>query len=123
MRLFPRTKKKSERDIRLSARLYRISGMGSELVGSILGMALLGYFADRWFSTKPYLLMTGALLGLIGGFYNFLKQALRENRDMQKQWKRNHPGFQNHQPTEDMNFPENDENDSTEYPSPPPADH
>lgn len=52
-------------------------GLGTELAASVAGMLLLGYFLDQHFKTSPWLLLVGATAGLIGGFYNFIKQVQR----------------------------------------------
>ncbi len=49
-------------------------GLGTELAASVVGMLLIGYFLDKHFGTSPWLLLTGAAVGLIGGFYNFIKE-------------------------------------------------
>lgn len=50
-------------------------GLGTELVGSVVGMLLLGYFLDEHFHTSPWLTLTGALIGMVGGFYNFIREV------------------------------------------------
>lgn len=52
-------------------------GLGTELAASVVGMLLIGYFLDRHFNTSPWLLLIGAAVGLIGGFYNFIKVVQR----------------------------------------------
>jgi ATP synthase protein I len=52
-------------------------GLGTELAASVAGMLLLGYFLDQHFKTSPWLLLVGATVGLIGGFYNFIKEVQR----------------------------------------------
>ncbi len=52
-------------------------GLGTELAASVAGMLLLGYFLDKHFNTSPWLLLVGAAAGLIGGFYNFIKEVQR----------------------------------------------
>jgi F0F1-type ATP synthase assembly protein I len=51
-------------------------GLGIELVAPIL----LGVFVGRWldgrWGTKPWLLVVGAVLGLVLGFYSFLRSVL-----------------------------------------------
>lgn len=42
---------------------------GGELLGGILGGLLLGYCADATFSTKPFGMVIGLMLGIIAGFY------------------------------------------------------
>jgi len=52
-------------------------GLGTELAASVAGMLLIGYFLDIHFNTYPWLLLTGAVVGLIGGFFNFIKSIQR----------------------------------------------
>ncbi len=50
-------------------------GLGTELAASVAGMLLIGYFLDQHFNTSPWLLLTGAVIGTIGGFYNFFREV------------------------------------------------
>ena len=50
-------------------------GLGTELAASVAGMLLVGYFLDEHFNTSPWLLLAGAAIGMIGGFYNFIKEV------------------------------------------------
>ena len=43
------------------------------LTGAVLGLGLLGYFLDRQFQTRPYLLLAGLLLGVMVGLYDLWK--------------------------------------------------
>lgn len=52
-------------------------GLGTELAASVAGMLLLGYFLDKHFNTSPWLLLIGAAGGLIGGFFNFIREVQR----------------------------------------------
>lgn len=65
--------------------------MGTELVGGIVGMLLVGFLLDLWLGTKPWLAISGALLGLLAGGYNFIRRALKENRDSIARFKAEHP--------------------------------
>lgn len=56
--------------------LARLSGIGVELVAAIAGFTLAGYGWDRYFGTKPWGVLVGALLGLVGGMYNVIRQSL-----------------------------------------------
>jgi F0F1-type ATP synthase assembly protein I len=83
-------KQRSDEDDKSSSNLYRLSGMGIELTASVVGMALVGWLLDWALGTGPWLLVTFAVLGIIGGTYNFIKGALKENRAQQAQWRKRH---------------------------------
>ena len=59
-----------------SPTLARYAGMGVELAGAIIGLTLLGLWIDHRFGTKPKGVMIGAAIGIVGGMYNFIRQAL-----------------------------------------------
>lgn len=42
---------------------------GGAFLGSVLSGALLGYLADRWLGTDPWLVVTGITVGSVSGFY------------------------------------------------------
>lgn len=42
---------------------------GGELIGGIMGGLLFGYCADMTFETRPFGMVIGLFLGVIGGFY------------------------------------------------------
>jgi F0F1-type ATP synthase assembly protein I len=50
---------------------YSIIGAGFQFVFSILFFMGMGYLADRWLNTRPWLMLGGILLGLAAGFYAF----------------------------------------------------
>jgi len=54
----------------------RYAGMGIELAASIVGLTLVGYWVDHHFGTDRVGLTVGAVLGIVGGMYNFIRQAL-----------------------------------------------
>lgn len=41
---------------------------GGSFFGSILSGTLLGYFADQWLGTEPWLVIVGILLGTYSGW-------------------------------------------------------
>ena len=41
---------------------------GGSFFGSILSGTLLGYFADKWLGTDPWLVISGIALGTYSGF-------------------------------------------------------
>lgn len=53
---------------------------GGSFVSSILAGAGLGYLADLWLGTEPWLVVAGILLGSYSGFMNVWKWA-REGED------------------------------------------
>lgn len=59
----------------------RLSGIGVELAAAVAGFTLAGYFWDRHFGTNPWGVLTGAILGLVGGMYNVIRQALAATRE------------------------------------------
>ncbi len=58
--------------------------MGTEFAGAICGLTLAGYWIDRHFETGTKGVLIGASIGLIGGMYNFIRQALELSRRTQK---------------------------------------
>lgn len=47
------------------------------LVGGIILLGGLGFWADRWLGTAPWLLVAGLTLGIVVGFYEIVKSTLR----------------------------------------------
>lgn len=43
------------------------------LIGGIVLLGGLGYFADDWFGTSPWLLLVGLLMGILVGFYELIR--------------------------------------------------
>ena len=50
--------------------------MGIELAAAIVALTLAGLWVDHTFGTGRKGVIIGATLGVVGGFYNFLRQAL-----------------------------------------------
>jgi ATP synthase protein I len=61
--------------------LARLSGIGVELVAAIAGFTFAGYWWDRHFGTHPWGVLTGAILGVVGGMYNVIRQSLAATRE------------------------------------------
>ena len=51
--------------------------MGLELAASIIGLTLAGVWADHHFRSGPVGVLVGAGLGVVGGMYNFIREALQ----------------------------------------------
>jgi len=60
--------------------LMRYASMGFELAAAIVGLSLLGLWVDYRFGTRPVGVLVGAGIGVIGGFYNFIRAALQLSR-------------------------------------------
>ena len=58
-----------------------LAGTGIELAAAVGGFSLLGYWIDRHYNSSPWGLLIGALLGLVGGFYNLIKASLSASRE------------------------------------------
>ena len=43
------------------------------LFACVASLTVIGWLADRWFGTKPWLLVGGIVLGAIAGFYQFVR--------------------------------------------------
>lgn len=59
----------------------RYSGAGLELAGATAGLALLGYWIDGKFGTKPWGILAGVFIGIVGGLYNLIKESLAAVRE------------------------------------------
>jgi ATP synthase protein I len=71
-----------ERESAASARGWgRAMSLGfrvvTELVAGIVVGGGLGYLLDKWFGTKPFLLLLLLLLGAAGGFWNIIRATSR----------------------------------------------
>ena len=63
----------------------RHSGVGLELAGAVAGFSLIGYWIDRHYDTSPWGLVVGLALGVVGGLYNFVREALQATREAQQE--------------------------------------
>lgn len=55
-------------------------GVGLDFGYMVAAGALLGFGVDAFFGTKPWGILVGSLIGLAGGFTQFIRQALKLNR-------------------------------------------
>lgn len=55
------------------AEAMRLAQLGTMLVAPMLGLGAVGYFLDRRWGTRPWLMVAGLLLGMAGGFVNFVQ--------------------------------------------------
>jgi F0F1-type ATP synthase assembly protein I len=59
----------------------RYSGVGLELAGATAGLALIGYWVDGRFGTRPWGTIVGVVIGLVGGLYNLVRESLEAVRE------------------------------------------
>jgi len=59
----------------------RYSGVGLELAGATAGLALVGYWIDGRFGTQPWGILSGVVIGLVGGLYNLVRESLQAVRE------------------------------------------
>jgi F0F1-type ATP synthase assembly protein I len=59
----------------------RYSGVGVELAGAVAVFALVGYWIDGHYGSRPWGMLVGLVLGLTGGLYNLVKQSLQAGRE------------------------------------------
>lgn len=59
----------------------RLSGLGIELAAAVGGLTLAGYWWDRHFGTEPWGFWIGLTIGMVGGMYNLIRQALNAVRE------------------------------------------
>jgi F0F1-type ATP synthase assembly protein I len=58
----------------------KLSGLGIELAAAVGGLTLAGYWWDRHFGTAPWGFWIGLTVGMVGGMYNLIRQALAATR-------------------------------------------
>ena len=69
-------------DPKASREWVRLSGLGIELAAAVAGFTLAGWWWDRHFGTAPWGLGIGLVLGMVGGMYNLIRQALAAARNV-----------------------------------------
>ena len=58
--------------------------LGTEMAACVLIGTLLGYLADRWLGTRPWILLIGFIFGAAAGFRNLYRFISREDLDKGK---------------------------------------
>jgi F0F1-type ATP synthase assembly protein I len=59
----------------------RYVALGTEFAAAILGLSLAGVWVDRHYGTSPWGTLVGALIGLIGGMVNLIREAMGAVRE------------------------------------------
>ena len=62
-----------------------LAGLGFELLAAVAGFTFVGYWIDRHYETDPWGLVICALLGIVGGLYNFIRAATRASRESSRE--------------------------------------
>lgn len=61
----------------------RYAEIGLEFAGAVAGFCLVGWWIDRHWQIEDHrALLVCAILGLIGGMYNMIRQALTVSREI-----------------------------------------
>jgi F0F1-type ATP synthase assembly protein I len=63
------------------AEAMRLAQVGTMLVAPMLGLGGIGYFLDGRWGTGPWLMVAGLLLGMAGGFVNFVQIVTSIRKD------------------------------------------
>ena len=62
--------------------LAELSSVGIALVlATVIGLGV-GYYADQWLGTKPWLTLIGLILGIAAGFVNFFRSVTKAQRGL-----------------------------------------
>ena len=62
-----------------------LAGLGMELAAAVIGGTLLGLWIDRSYGSAPWAAVIGGLVGIVGGLYNFVRQANRAMKADEKE--------------------------------------
>ena len=63
---------------------WRYAGIGLQFAATTGLFALMGYAVDRKMGWTPWAMVALTMLGIVGGLYLLIKEALRENRPPEK---------------------------------------
>jgi F0F1-type ATP synthase assembly protein I len=62
----------------------RFAGIGIEFAGAVAGFTVVGWLIDRHYNTRPWGVLIGVSLGLIGGMYNLIRESLKASKEAAK---------------------------------------
>jgi F0F1-type ATP synthase assembly protein I len=62
----------------------RFAGLGIEFAAAVAGLTLVGHWLDLKYGWYPWGILGGAALGLVGGMYNMIREALTAARPAEK---------------------------------------
>lgn len=55
--------------------IMKVSAIGTNFVLSVAAAGLLGWLLDYWLKTKPWCILGGLIVGLVFGFFRFIRDA------------------------------------------------
>ena len=58
-----------------------LMGAGVELCGAVVGLTLVGWWMDSRWGSRPWLMLAGLAVGLLGGMYNLYRSGKRFFKD------------------------------------------
>lgn len=67
---------------------WRLSGLGIEFASAIAAGGIAGWLFDKWQGTQPKGVLVGLIVGIIGGGYNLIRQAMAANKREMERFKR-----------------------------------
>ena len=62
----------------------RYAGMGFDFFAALAVFGLIGYAIESYYGCAPWGVLTGVILGSIGGLYNLIRQGLKMTRNAVK---------------------------------------
>jgi ATP synthase protein I len=66
------------------SKMWDMSSIALTIPSSIAVGLFFGYWLDKWLGTKPWLIIVFTLLGVASGLMTFVRQALKINREDEK---------------------------------------
>ena len=54
--------------------------ISTEMVAAVVVGAIIGFILDRWFDTKPWLIIGFFFLGVVAGIMNVVRSAINMNK-------------------------------------------
>jgi F0F1-type ATP synthase assembly protein I len=79
---------------------WRMAHMGLEFAGAALVLGAIGYYVDYQAGTQPWGTAIGLTLGVVGGFYRFIREALAANKQDMRWYEQHHPRTEQPKPGE-----------------------
>ncbi len=73
-------------------RLWKLAGMGLEFAGAAIGLGALGWWIDGKLGSEPWGMLIGGCLGVTGGMYLLIKEALQAQKESIRRIERKRAG-------------------------------